>query len=119
MRPGFGLGGTIHSLLVSDILCGDVAAGEETVDIGSGFIHIEGGLCMVVFGTLGAGGDPGPVDMMRRTGGVRVQSALVGVVEHAARGMEEVGLVCRRVRQTCVLLERLVEQYSTIYDCIG
>lgn len=52
-----------------------MAAGEETVDIGSGFIHIEGGLCMVVFGTLGAGGDPGPVDMMRRTGGVRVQLA--------------------------------------------
>ena len=49
LRPGFGRGGTIHSLLVREI-GGEVAPGEDTAERGNGFIQSEGGLtaCMLV-----------------------------------------------------------------------
>lgn len=67
LRPGLGRGGTIHSLLVS-VMGGEVASGEETAEGGSGFMHNEGGRWPLVLGRLGAGGDPGPVDIVLRFG---------------------------------------------------
>lgn len=81
LRPGFGRGGTIHSLLVRD-MGGEVAAGEETADGGGGFMHIDGGLGTFVLSTAGAGGEPASVDILRRIRGVRLESALVSVAEH-------------------------------------
>lgn len=58
LRPGFGRGGTIHSLLVR-VIGGEVAPGEDTVEVGTGFMHNEGGFTAVALvdeaPTVGAG----------------------------------------------------------------
>lgn len=54
LRPGFGRGGTIHSLLVREI-GGEAAPGDETADGGGGFMHSDGGLWILVFAVAGAG----------------------------------------------------------------